>query len=99
MVAVISSAIAASGLRKAYQDKTVLDGIDLDVRITPAGQLEIIFLDEPTTGLDPRSGRTMWEAIRELVADGMTVFLTTQYLEEADIVVRILRDSTKDDRR
>ena len=44
----------------------------------------IIFLDEPTTGLDPRSRRTMWQIIRELVAGGVTVFLTTQYLEEAD---------------
>ena len=44
----------------------------------------IIFLDEPTTGLDPRSRRTMWQIIRDLVADGVTIFLTTQYLEEAD---------------
>jgi ABC-2 type transport system ATP-binding protein len=45
---------------------------------------QIIFLDEPTTGLDPRSRRTMWNIVRELVADDVTVFLTTQYLEEAD---------------
>src|SRR5256886_11642698 len=45
---------------------------------------EIIFLDEPTTGLDPRSRRTMWDIIRQLVADGVTIFLTTQYLDEAD---------------
>ncbi|MEU3743572.1 ABC transporter, partial [Streptomyces sp. NPDC032198] len=44
----------------------------------------IIFLDEPTTGLDPRSRHNMWAIIRELVTDGVTVFLTTQYLEEAD---------------
>jgi ABC-2 type transport system ATP-binding protein len=44
----------------------------------------IIFLDEPTAGLDPRSRRTMWDIVRELVAGGVTVFLTTQYLEEAD---------------
>jgi ABC-2 type transport system ATP-binding protein len=44
----------------------------------------VIFLDEPTTGLDPRSRRTMWETIRGLVATGVTIFLTTQYLEEAD---------------
>ncbi|WP_283135844.1 ATP-binding cassette domain-containing protein [Rhizohabitans arisaemae] len=56
----------------------------LDLAMTLVGQPQIIFLDEPTTGLDPRSRRTMWEIIRELVADGMTVFLTTQYLEEAD---------------
>ena len=44
----------------------------------------MIFLDEPTTGLDPRSRRTMWEIIRELAADGVTILLTTQYLDEAD---------------
>jgi ABC-2 type transport system ATP-binding protein len=44
----------------------------------------VIFLDEPTTGLDPRSRRTMWQIVRDLVADGTTIFLTTQYLEEAD---------------
>ena len=52
--------------------------------MTLVGDPRIIFLDEPTTGLDPRSRRTMWEIIRELVADGVTIFLTTQYLEEAD---------------
>jgi ABC-2 type transport system ATP-binding protein len=56
----------------------------LDLAMTLVGSPEIIFLDEPTTGLDPRSRRTMWGIIRELVADGVTVFLTTQYLEEAD---------------
>ena len=56
----------------------------LDLAMTLVGDPRIIFLDEPTTGLDPRSRRTMWEIIRELVADGVTVFLTTQYLEEAD---------------
>ena len=44
----------------------------------------MIFLDEPTTGLDPRSRRTMWDSIRGLVAGGVTIFLTTQHLEEAD---------------
>jgi ABC-2 type transport system ATP-binding protein len=44
----------------------------------------VLFLDEPTTGLDPRSRRTMWTIIRDLVADGVTIFLTTQYLDEAD---------------
>jgi ABC-2 type transport system ATP-binding protein len=52
--------------------------------MTLVGRPRIIFLDEPTTGLDPRSRRTMWDIVRELVADGVTVFLTTQYLEEAD---------------
>ncbi|MEV4324348.1 ATP-binding cassette domain-containing protein [Microbispora rosea] len=56
----------------------------LDLAMTLVGQPQIIFLDEPTTGLDPRSRRTMWEIIRELVAGGTTIFLTTQYLEEAD---------------
>ncbi|MFG1708073.1 ATP-binding cassette domain-containing protein [Nonomuraea sp. M3C6] len=56
----------------------------LDLAMTLVGKPQITFLDEPTTGLDPRSRRTMWEIIRELVADGMTIFLTTQYLEEAD---------------
>ncbi|MFD9863728.1 ATP-binding cassette domain-containing protein [Streptomyces alboflavus] len=56
----------------------------LDLAMTLVGSPEIIFLDEPTTGLDPRSRRTMWQIVRELVADGTTIFLTTQYLEEAD---------------
>ncbi|MFJ3404653.1 ATP-binding cassette domain-containing protein [Promicromonospora sp. NPDC090134] len=56
----------------------------LDLAMTLVGDPEIIFLDEPTTGLDPRSRRTMWSIIRDLVADGVTIFLTTQYLEEAD---------------
>jgi ABC-2 type transport system ATP-binding protein len=56
----------------------------LDLAMTLVGNPRIIFLDEPTTGLDPRSRRTMWDIIRELVADGVTIFLTTQYLEEAD---------------
>ncbi len=56
----------------------------LDLAMTLVGDPRIIFLDEPTTGLDPRSRRTMWQIIRELVAGGVTIFLTTQYLEEAD---------------
>ncbi|MEU6932347.1 ATP-binding cassette domain-containing protein [Streptomyces sp. NPDC046374] len=56
----------------------------LDIAMTLVGGPRIIFLDEPTTGLDPRSRHTMWQIIRGLVADGVTVFLTTQYLEEAD---------------
>jgi ABC-2 type transport system ATP-binding protein len=56
----------------------------LDLAMTLVGSPQIIFLDEPTTGLDPRSRRTMWSIIRDLVADGVTIFLTTQYLEEAD---------------
>ncbi|MET9949916.1 ATP-binding cassette domain-containing protein [Streptomyces sp. NPDC006339] len=56
----------------------------LDIAMTLVGDPRVIFLDEPTTGLDPRSRHTMWQIIRGLVADGVTVFLTTQYLEEAD---------------
>jgi ABC-2 type transport system ATP-binding protein len=57
----------------------------LDLAMTLVGRPRVIFLDEPTTGLDPRSRRTMWEIIRGLVTDeGVTIFLTTQYLEEAD---------------
>ncbi|WP_194896797.1 ATP-binding cassette domain-containing protein [Catenulispora pinisilvae] len=56
----------------------------LDLAMTLVGSPQIIFLDEPTTGLDPRSRRTMWEIVRELVAEGTTIFLTTQYLDEAD---------------
>src|SRR5579871_1229343 len=56
----------------------------LDLAMTLVGSPRLIFLDEPTTGLDPRSRHTMWEIIRDLVADGVTILLTTQYLEEAD---------------
>jgi ABC-2 type transport system ATP-binding protein len=56
----------------------------LDLAMTLVGTPRLIFLDEPTTGLDPRSRRTMWRSIRELAADGVTIFLTTQYLDEAD---------------
>ncbi|MET7486656.1 ATP-binding cassette domain-containing protein [Streptomyces sp. NPDC005538] len=56
----------------------------LDLAMTLVGDPRIIFLDEPTTGLDPRSRHTMWGIIRDLVAAGATVFLTTQYLDEAD---------------
>ena len=56
----------------------------LDLAMTLVGSPTIIFLDEPTTGLDPRSRRTVWQIIRDLVAGGVTIFLTTQYLEEAD---------------
>jgi ABC-2 type transport system ATP-binding protein len=56
----------------------------LDLAMTLTGNPRLIFLDEPTTGLDPRSRRTMWEIIRDLAARGVTIFLTTQYLDEAD---------------
>jgi ABC-2 type transport system ATP-binding protein len=56
----------------------------LDLAMTLVGDPRIIFLDEPTTGLDPRSRHTMWQIIRDLVARGVTILLTTQYLDEAD---------------
>ncbi len=56
----------------------------LDLAMTLVGSPQVIFLDEPTTGLDPRSRRTMWDAIRDLAAGGVTILLTTQYLDEAD---------------
>ena len=56
----------------------------LDLAMTLIGDPRIVFLDEPTAGLDPRSRRVMWQIIGDLVAGGVTIFLTTQYLEEAD---------------
>ena len=56
----------------------------LDLAMTLIGSPQVIFLDEPSTGLDPSSRRTVWEIVRTLADDGTTVFLTTQYLEEAD---------------
>jgi ABC-2 type transport system ATP-binding protein len=56
----------------------------LDLAVSLLAQPPVIFLDEPTTGLDPRSRKKIWGIIKDLVADGTTIFLTTQYLEEAD---------------
>jgi ABC-2 type transport system ATP-binding protein len=56
----------------------------LDLAMTLVGSPRVIFLDEPTAGLDPRSRRGMWQIVRDLVAGGVTIFLTTQYLDEAD---------------
>jgi oleandomycin transport system ATP-binding protein len=56
----------------------------LDLAASLVGDPRVLFLDEPTTGLDPSSRRSLWTTIRELVAEGTTVLLTTQYLEEAD---------------
>jgi ABC-2 type transport system ATP-binding protein len=56
----------------------------LDLAMTLVSNPRIIFLDEPTTGLDPRSRRTMWQVVKDLTRSGVTIFLTTQYLEEAD---------------
>ncbi|HEY5018204.1 MAG TPA: ATP-binding cassette domain-containing protein [Streptosporangiaceae bacterium] len=78
----------------------------LDLAMTLMGRPRILFLDEPTTGLDPRSRRRMWQIIRDLVAGGTTVFLTTQYLEEADHLAdriavldqgRLVADGTADE--
>ena len=56
----------------------------LDLAMTLVGEPRVIFLDEPTTGLDPRSRLTMWETVRQLASAGVTILLTTQYLDEAD---------------
>ncbi|MBM3693324.1 MAG: ATP-binding cassette domain-containing protein [Actinobacteria bacterium] len=56
----------------------------LDIAMSLVGRPSVLFLDEPTTGLDPRSRSVMWDLVDELVAGGMTVLLTTQYLDEAD---------------
>jgi oleandomycin transport system ATP-binding protein len=56
----------------------------LDLAASLVGRPQVLFLDEPTTGLDPHVRRELWQVVRELVADGVTVVLTTQYLEEAD---------------
>ena len=56
----------------------------LDIAMTLMIRPRILFLDEPTTGLDPRGRRRMWQIVRDLASDGVTIFLTTQYLEEAD---------------
>ena len=56
----------------------------LDLAMTLVDRPRVIFLDEPTTGLDPRSRQTMWQLIRELASAGVTILLTTQYLDEAD---------------
>ncbi|HXQ62887.1 MAG TPA: ATP-binding cassette domain-containing protein [Acidimicrobiales bacterium] len=77
----------------------------LDLAMTLVGSPRVIFLDEPTTGLDPVSRRRMWDNIRDLVAGGVTIFLTTQYLDEADELAdqiavldrgRILAEGTSD---
>jgi oleandomycin transport system ATP-binding protein len=56
----------------------------LDLALSMVGRPQVLFLDEPTTGLDPRSRTELWSIIRELVGDGATALLTTQYLDEAD---------------
>jgi ABC-2 type transport system ATP-binding protein len=63
----------------------------LDLAMTLIGSPRVIFLDEPTAGLDPASRRGMWQMVRELAASGVTIFLTTQYLDEADQLARSSR--------
>ncbi len=58
----------------------------LDLAASLVGRPEVIFLDEPTTGLDLRSRQAMWDVVADLVGSGVTVFLTTQYLDEADVL-------------
>jgi ABC-2 type transport system ATP-binding protein len=58
----------------------------LDIALSLVGDPTVLFLDEPTTGLDPRSRRDVWTAVAELAGAGVTVLLTTQYLEEADLL-------------
>ncbi|MEJ3746784.1 ATP-binding cassette domain-containing protein [Actinomycetes bacterium KLBMP 9797] len=58
----------------------------LDLAASLVGQPSVLFLDEPTTGLDPSGRQAVWDVIRDLVRTGVTVFLTTQYLEEADLL-------------
>lgn len=58
----------------------------LDIAMSLIGEPSIIFLDEPTTGLDPQSRMTMWAMIKELSKQGVTIFLTTQYLDEAEVL-------------
>ena len=78
----------------------------LDLAASLVAQPEVLFLDEPTTGLDPRSRLGLWEIIRELVNEGTTLLLTTQYLEEADRLAstiavidggRVIAEGTADD--
>lgn len=62
----------------------------LDIAMSLIGDPRVVFLDEPTTGLDPEARNDMWQTIRTLARDGTTVFLTTQYLEEADQLADII---------
>jgi ABC-2 type transport system ATP-binding protein len=80
--------LAAFGLTEASgrQVRTFSGGMRrrIDIAASLVTRPEVLFLDEPTTGLDPRSRNQVWDLVREIAADGTTVLLTTQYLEEAD---------------
>ena len=78
----------------------------LDLGASLVGRPQVLFLDEPTTGLDPKGRLEMWDVIRELVSDGTTLLLTTQYLEEADSLAdtiavidggRVIAEGTSDE--
>ncbi|GAA3128317.1 daunorubicin resistance protein DrrA family ABC transporter ATP-binding protein [Planomonospora alba] len=97
--------LSAAGARAA---KTYSGGMRrrLDLAASLVGRPQVLFLDEPTTGLDPRSRTELWSVVRGLMADGVSVLLTTQYLEEADqladdIVVfdhgRVIASGTSDE--
>jgi ABC-2 type transport system ATP-binding protein len=75
--------LAAAGRKPAQQ---LSGGMTrkLDLAMTLVGDPQVVFLDEPTTGLDPRARRDLWDQVRGLVAGGASVLLTTQYLDEAD---------------
>ncbi len=83
-----SALLAAFGLAEAAGKlvRTYSGGMRrrIDIAASLVTRPEILFLDEPTTGLDPRSRNQVWDLVREIAADGTTVLLTTQYLEEAD---------------
>ena len=82
--------LARMGLEEAGRRlvKTYSGGMKrrLDIAMSLMSDPQVLFLDEPTTGLDPGTRRQSWEAIRQLSASGTTVFLTTQYLEEAELL-------------
>ena len=82
--------LARMGLEEAgcHRVKTYSGGMKrrLDIAMSLMSDPQVLFLDEPTTGLDPGSRRQSWEAIRQLSASGTTVFLTTKYLEEAELL-------------
>jgi len=78
--------VAAAGRRVATYSGGMRRRLDLAAGLV--GRPEVVFLDEPTTGLDPRSRQELWHVVAELAAGGATVLLTTQYLEEADHLAR-----------
>ncbi|MDQ3273683.1 MAG: hypothetical protein M3Q39_01300 [Actinomycetota bacterium] len=77
-----TTTIEATGLRCRYGDFEAVRGVDL--ALATMGDPDILFLDEPTTGLDPESRHRTWDVVRELLVGGTTVLLTTHYLEEAE---------------